>query len=236
VQPVTEVVEMVEELEPTPVPTLDKMKTLSLTDGKYRYAWLLVENINKLRLAANFEEALGSENLIRRDECVVLVNGGFYNTNDSPIGWFYAMGEEISESEANNLFNGYISVASDSAVIAATREENNLVSGLQSGPLLAEGGQFKALSINNDERRRRVVAVTGDSGEVYFGVVTGANSLFEGPLLGDLSRVVEAITKQEGVSVEGAINLDGGSASAFYDGDIYIRETSYIGSYFCLNS
>ncbi|GAI80571.1 unnamed protein product, partial [marine sediment metagenome] len=44
--------------------------------------------------------------IIEKYACRNLVNAGFYDENDSPIGLFVADGEIISKMSKNSTFNG----------------------------------------------------------------------------------------------------------------------------------
>jgi exopolysaccharide biosynthesis protein len=218
----------------TPVSTLEEMKTIEAQAGSFKYAFFEVGDIANLALRPNFTQKLGSDRIIENETCGALVNGGFYNTDNEPIGWFFVEGEELSSEEENRLFNGRLMLATDSAKILDEVVSAGVVFGLQSGPLLIIDSETTNLGIRDDESRRRVVAAVDEGQNLTFMVIVGLNSLFEGPLLADLPEVVEAISRQEDMLIVDAMNLDGGSASTYYDGTVRIRETSYVGSYFCL--
>ena len=144
-------------LQPTPTPILmiDRLVKIDFNEGVYKYAIFKIDDLSKLVLGPNFKEKSGSESIVEKNECKALVSGGFYDTKDDPIGWFLSDGEELNREEVNLFLNGRLQVATDSAVISRKVSIDNIVSGLQSGPLLIVEGKPIDLSIKEDEERRR---------------------------------------------------------------------------------
>ena len=70
--------------------------------------------------------------------------------------------------------------------------------------------------------------------ELLFLTVYSGDSVFDGPLLADLPLVIEKISDEEKLDIAEAINLDGGSASSFYQGETTISELTPVGSLFCI--
>jgi hypothetical protein len=85
------------------------------------------------------------------------------------------------------------------------------------------------LKINRDEPRRRIVAALSEPNRLIFIAITSA-------LLAETPGVVQAIGQQIQQPLRAAINLDGGSASAFITAAAELPEYSYIGSFFCYTS
>lgn len=228
-----------EQLPSPALPQLNKkiapdLETIEIDDKIYRYALAEVSRPNQLILYPNFEEQMTTPTIIGEKNCSLLVNGGFYGEDDLPIGWLVAQGTQKSEKVRSDLLNGFLAIMADGeAVIESQIPEGQVGNGIQSGPLLIRGGEPQRLSIRNDESKRRVAAATS-GGKLYFLAVVGKDSNYEGPRLENLPDIVEAIGISENLSFDSAINLDGGSASAFYNDGVELRELTHIGSYFCM--
>jgi len=218
----------------SPPPAIDTMATVEYGDQLFHFSWVKIDNLQNLHLYPNFQTKSSTQDLINQKNCSILVNGGFYGQDDQPIGWLVSQGNLISQPVKSKLLNGYLSLINDQIAIEAIRPKAEVTLGLQSGPLLIYDHYPLTLKIKDDEPRRRVIAAINEADELIFVVIAGQDSLFTGPLLADSPTVLKAIAGQIGESLTAAINLDGGSASAFYIPDIYLEEFSWIGSYFCL--
>jgi len=78
-----------------------------------------------------------------------------------------------------------------------------------------------------------ISAVTGDN-KLIFMVIYDPKSVFLGPELVDLPQIVSLVSAENDLNIADAINLDGGSASAFKSRDFSLSEISPVGSFFCL--
>lgn len=214
---------------PSPSPNLAQL-------GEYRYAWIKITDLSRLTLLPNYETQASSEELIKINHCQVLVNANFYDENDRPLGWLVSQGETLSKPITSSLFNGYFSLSGSKAAIAPSVPEGKVDLGLQSGPLLISDSSPLLLKINNDQPRRRVVAALNDQNELIFLVLIGIDSLYSGPLLADTPRFVVAVSQAINQNLVAALNLDGGSASAFHTPETHLNEYTYIGSFFCYSS
>jgi len=219
---------------PSPAPVLTQF-------GDYRYAWVKLENLTNLKLLPNHDTQASSEDLAKTNHCQVLVNGNFYDENDRPLGWLVSQGQTLSKPIASSLFNGFLSLSTS---LSTSKVESRISSsfpqglvnlGLQSGPLLILDSKPLLLKISNDQPRRRVIVALNNQSELIFLVLVGADSLFSGPLLADTPKLVAALGQAIGQNLIAALNLDGGSASAFHTDTIHLSEYAYIGSFFCYN-
>ena len=203
--------------------------------GDYRYAWVKLDNLANLKLLSNHDTKASSEDLAKIYHCRILVNGNFYDENDRPLGWLVSQGETLSKAITSSLFNGFLSLSASKVEISPSVPQGSVKFGLQSGPLLIFNSQPLLLKINNDQPRRRVIAALNNQSELIFLVLTGADSLYSGPLLAETPKLVIALGQAIGQNLVAALNLDGGSASAFHTDTIHLKEYVYIGSFFCYN-
>lgn len=207
---------------------------LSDYSGEYAVAWLKAPP-ETTTLIPNFSSKKTSGDNMREYSCKFLVSGGFYSTENSPIGYFVAGGEELSGYTKNKLFNGVLSINRlDTPRITRTPPEDSLVSAVQAGPLIVENGQILEVAETNNKNSRRILAgVTGENNLVFIAVY-GPNSVFHGPKLSELPRVISKFAESSGLNFADVINLDGGAASAFLTEETTLSEASPIGSFFCI--
>ncbi len=213
---------------PSPAPALAQF-------GDYRYAWVKITDLSRLTLLPNHDAKASSEDLAKTYHCQILVNGNFYDENDRPLGWLVSQGQTLSKPITSSLFNGFLSLSTSKVEISPSVPQDSVDFGLQSGPLLILDSKPLLLKISNDQPRRRVIAVLNDQSELIFLVLTGTDSLYSGPLLADTPKLVAALGQAINQNLGVALNLDGGSASAFHTPEIHLNEYAYIGSFFCYN-
>lgn len=215
--------------------TLARLTSVTLNGENFRFASFKVDEPEKLQLFSNLSDKRAAKNLRQIKKCRFLVNGTFYSQDYKPLGWFYSEEKLLSLPQENRLLNGFLSSNPTGQVVITDLPPQGMVKwGLQSGPLLIFSGQALPLAIREDEPRRRLVAAQNQTGELYFLALIGEKSLSSGPTLTVLPQVVVAIGRELGETFTTAINLDGGSASAFLTDSLEIDELSFVGSYFCL--
>lgn len=214
---------------------LDQMPTIQFQDQTYHYAYVVIDDLSRLKLLPNHDSRISSEAIIQANHCQILVNAGFYDQTDQPLGWLVSQGKTLSKPIPSSLFNGFLSLAAGQAGISAVMPETKVDFGLQSGPLLILNQKPLLLKIQNDQPRRRVVAALTGSNQLIFLVLAGSDSTYSGPMLADTPALVAKLGKTINQSFVSSLNLDGGSASAFYTGSLYLKEYSYVGSFFCYN-
>ena len=196
--------------------------------GQYRYAVFAVNDLSRLKLFSNLTKKQESPLLKQLNNCQMLVNAGFYDEQDQHLGWFQVNGRELSPKQNNRLFDGYLSITSGAAEIGfAPRPAADF--GLQSGPVLVFDAKPLKLTIKDDQPRRRMAAAITQDEQLIFLVILSPQSDYSGPLLADTPRIVLSINQD----IVAAINLDGGSASAFIAPEVNLPEYQPIGGYFC---
>ncbi len=222
-------------LSPTPTPKKSTVKTVNAADNNYAYAFFTVTDPENLSLIPNFSHPEDAESLMTENGCGSVINGGFYDTANKPIGYFKIGGNVYGPHADSELVNGYLwAQASTPAVISTNLPNADYRFALQTGPILMFDGTVQPLTIRNDAPARRMVAARSMDNRLLFMAIYDENSLFEGPLLTDMPGVIQAISEKENLHIADAINLDGGSASAFYSADTKLSELTSVGSLFCL--
>ena len=76
-----------------------------------------------------------------------------------------------------------------------------------------------------------VVGIT-KKGETIFLVLYDPENTWSGPKLADTPGVLSGVIER--LQLTDALNLDGGSASAFIRGDLSLEELTSVGSFFCV--
>ena len=247
---------------PTPTPQEYHGNALDIKfkDQNLKASYFKVSKTDKISLHPNFEEKLVSSQILENENCKYLTNGGFYssiqeNTFDKnvnelnadisssflgrhdqinkPIGLFVTGNVKLSDRSNSSLFNGFVSLEGDDFSITEVSREASLA--LQTGPILIKDGYKRNLRLINDEFARRIAIGKTDKEEIYFFAIYNKDSQVSGPHLVDLPEIVFKVGEVLGITIVDAINLDGGSASAFCDGTDHLKELSPIGSYFCVN-
>lgn len=218
---------------PTQAPE-SSVKLVTINNETYAYG-LIRTSAAHVKLIPNYGKRIDFATIFTSAHCTQGTSGGFYDTDYAPLGLVAVDGQIIQPAQPNELFNGYFLVNPDNqASISAELFGGALRIGLQSGPLLIQEGTPTTLHIKNDEHERRIaVTVSKDNSIVFIAVYTAA-SVFEGPLLSDVPTIVQTIGNMESLTITDALNLDGGSASAFWSNDTKLSELTPVGSLLCI--
>ena len=219
-------------VSPTPAP--DPPKSVEIDAGKFEYRYFTVSGDEGLGLVYNYANKIAAEDLIKAYGCTKAINGGFYDFDSSPLGLVISDFRQLADNRPNKLFDGYLYVTREGrAGIAEKPVYANVKDEVQTGPVLVVNGREKAMT-STLRPARRMVAVEQANGQMVFMTVFVANSRLDGPALSDLAKAVLEIGEGEGWSIDRAINLDGGSASVFFDGHDLIGELQPVGSLWCV--
>ncbi len=217
----------------SPISEKDNTKSLFFQNQQYQFSLFKV-NPQNLSLIPNFEAKKNSSDIKTENNCNFLVNAGFYTTESNPVGLFKTGQNLIKDYSPNLTFNGIFSVSFQNLASIESISSENTRLALQSGPILIKNGEIQKLTINNDKEARRVVLGLNHNNEVYFLIIFREDSKYLGPLLEDLPKIVSSLSTSQSLNLADAINLDGGTASAFYSDEISLGELSPIGSAFCI--
>jgi len=225
--------------QPTPTPepaeTKEPSPRISLNGVEYAYAFIREATASSISLIPNFTEKRDAKTIRDVHACNAALNAGFYDASGKPLGYFFTDKKTYGKQIQSALVNGFFWANHDGvAVISTELPHVPMRFALQTGPILLFDGQSMPLVIQHDEPARRMVAAKTRGNTYVFLTVYDENSVFGGPLLSDLPSAVEEISNQEEFRIADAINLDGGSASAFYNGDTNLSEFTPVGSLFCV--
>lgn len=183
---------------------------------------------DSVELFANFTEQKTSEEIQSERGCTYLMNGGFYTKESTPVGLFMSNGQTLRNENVSALFDSFLTInVINVPRISRVLPKDPLRIAIQVGPLLIENAEVEKLSIRDDKVARRLVAaVTGDNKILFISV--------RAAYLGNLPVIIDQWAKEQNVEIADAVNLDGGSASAFRTPTLTLPEITPIGSAFCI--
>jgi exopolysaccharide biosynthesis protein len=155
----------------------------------------------------------GSDSLgemMRREKCLAGVNGGYFNENFAPLGLRIANGQMIAPLQRARLITGVLVASPRGVQIVRSREfsrRTGVTAAIQCGPFLVDRGQ-PISGLNDSHLAQRTFAATGGS-RALIGVCSGVS-------LAELAKILATTSLAEDLKIERALNLDGGSSSAFW--------------------
>lgn len=159
----------------------------------------------------------GKNNLaavMRRENCLAGVNGGYFDPEDKPVGLLVSDGKVIAPLRKARLLSGVMLVSSGPLQLLRTAEYSSKrkpTAALQCGPFLVDRGQ-PVPGLNDTRPARRTFILTGAAERAAIGFCSGVT-------LAQLAKILATPELAPGLKVQRALNLDGGSSSAFWFAD-----------------
>ncbi len=185
---------------------------------------------SSLILIPNFDEKKAASKILEEHTCQYGVNGGFYTKDYKPIGLFITNGQQHSAVTSDPTFNAFLVNIDGKLSITRSVPDSTATFALQSGPYMTP---TITLRLRNDSAERRMMVARTTDNHWYFIAMTEINNTFSGPNLADVPKILGDLP----IDVAEALNLDGGSASAFYSASgVHLGELTLIGSLLCGNS
>jgi uncharacterized protein YigE (DUF2233 family) len=139
------------------------------------------------------------------------VNGGYFEPNYQPVGLLVSGGRVIAPFRRARLLSGILSVTSGRVRLQRVSEfsmKGQISEALQCGPFLVDHGRIVDGLDDSASARRTFIAIgTGDA--IALGYCPSIS-------LARLSQVLTAGKITGDLRIERALNLDGGSSSAFW--------------------
>jgi hypothetical protein len=149
--------------------------------------------------------------VMKREKCVCGVNGGYFDTEFKPIGLRVADGTISSPSRRARLITGIL-LQSDRGIdvvrASGFSRTKKIIAAIQSGPFLVEGSK-RIRGLNDSQLARRTFAGIATNDRAFLGVCSDVSLAELANILATTSIVAESKTLR-------AMNLDGGSSSAFW--------------------
>jgi phosphodiester glycosidase len=154
-------------------------------------------------------QSLGA--VMKREKYVCGVNGGYFDAEFKPIGLRIADGTTFSPLRRARLITGIL-LQSDRGIdvirVSEFSRTKKTVAAVQSGPFLVEGNK-RIRGLNDSQLARRTFAGTITNDRAFLGVCSGVS-------LAELANILATTPIAADSKTRRAMNLDGGSSSAFW--------------------
>jgi len=162
---------------------------------------------SKLRVIDN-TDGLTLSDAMRRTNCIAGINGGYFDPNFAPLGLRIIDGKVTSRLTRGRLMSGVL--ASDNAIhifrVAEFSLRRKPNAAIECGPFLVDFAK-PVRGLEAMRAARRTFAATGSSDRAALGFCSDAT-------LADLASILA--TPLGDFKIQRALNLDGGSSSAFW--------------------
>lgn len=214
-------------ITPTPIPRQ------ILTWNKIQLEYYLGLTRKNPSVVVNLNSQVSGIEIDEFHNCSGAINGGFYDEAKKPVGWLVSGEEKWGRAKDSLLLDGFVFETDGQTKMQRDVPLTPVEWGFQSGPILWQNGRQISLSMANDKTARRMILGKTKSGEMMLLSVFNPTVLLDGVYLGDLPQILGDIFKKEGVEVDWAVNLDGGSASYYSFGDKVLHEINPVGSVVC---
>jgi exopolysaccharide biosynthesis protein len=154
-------------------------------------------------------QSLGA--VMTREKCACGVNGGYFDTEFKPIGLRVADGSTFSPIRRARLITGIL-LQSDRGIdivrVGEFSRTKKIIAAVQSGPFLVEENK-RIRGLNDSQLARRTFAGTATNDRVFLGVCSDVS-------LAELANILATAPIVADSKIRRAMNLDGGSSSAFW--------------------
>lgn len=147
---------------------------------------------------------------MRRNRGLAGVNGGYFDPHDLPVGLLISDGKLIAPFRKARLLSGVLVATKGRVELLRSAEYSSrktATAALQCGPFLVEGGVAVA-GLNDTRPARRTFVLTAGADRVAIGSCSSVT-------LAQLGDILAARLAPD-LKVQRALNLDGGSSSAFW--------------------
>jgi exopolysaccharide biosynthesis protein len=149
--------------------------------------------------------------VMRQERCLAGINGGYFDPDYGPIGLLISDGKMIAPLRRAKLITGVLAASRRKVQILRTREfsqHQEFTAAVQSGPFLVDLGRT-VRGLETTRTARRTFAAVGNVNRAALGFCSGVS-------LSELAKILATTRLAEDFRIERALNLDGGSSSAFW--------------------
>lgn len=164
-----------------------------------------------VRVADNPDGNEDLSTVMRRVRGVAGVNGGYFDPQNAPVGLLISDGKLIAPFRKARLLSGVLVATKGRVEILRAAEYSSrktATAALQCGPFLVEGGAAIP-GLNNTKSARRTFILTAGSDRAALGFCSPVT-------LEQMGEILAAARLAPDLKVQRALNLDGGSSSAFW--------------------
>jgi uncharacterized protein YigE (DUF2233 family) len=148
--------------------------------------------------------------VMRQKGCLAGVNGGYFDPDYAPIGLLISDRKMIAPLRRAKLITGVLAASARKVQILRTREfsqQQEFTAAVQCGPFLVDLGR-PVRGLETTRTARRTFAGVG-SNLAVLGFCSDVS-------LAELAKILATTRLAEDFRIERALNLDGGSSSAFW--------------------
>ena len=149
--------------------------------------------------------------IMKREKCACAVNGGYFDPEFKPIGLRINDGRTFSPLRRARMITGIL-MQSDRGIdvirVGEFSHAKKISAAIQSGPFLVEASKH-VRGLNDSQRARRTFAGIADTDRALLGICSDVS-------LAELAKILATAPVAEKSKIRRAINLDGGSSSAFW--------------------
>jgi hypothetical protein len=148
---------------------------------------------------------------MRREKCAAGVNGGYFSSDFAPIGLLISDGRMIAPLQRARLITGVLSASVRGVQILRVREfsrREKIGAAVQCGPFLVDHYE-RVRGLDDSTAARRTFAATVTNDRALLGVCSEIS-------LTGLAVILTTTCFADDLKIQRALNLDGGSSSAFW--------------------
>ena len=148
---------------------------------------------------------------LAREKCVAGVNGGYFSSDFEPVGLLISDGKMMARLQRARLLTGVLVGSSRNVQILRVGEfsrQPKMNAAIQCGPFLVEHYEH-IRGLNDSALARRTFVATGRNDRVALGVCSEIS-------LAELATILAETPLVYDFKIQRALNLDGGSSSAFW--------------------
>jgi len=153
--------------------------------------------------------------VMKREKYACGVNGGYFDTDFKPIGLRVADGATFSPLRRARLITGIL-LQSDRGIdvvrVSEFSRTKKIIAAIQAGPFLVQANK-RISGLNGSQAARRTFAGIAISNRAFLGVCSEVS-------LAELANILATTPIAADSKTRRAMNLDGGSSSAFW----FVRE------------
>jgi uncharacterized protein YigE (DUF2233 family) len=149
--------------------------------------------------------------VMRRVRGLAGVNGGYFDPQNAPVGLLISDGKLIAPLRKARLLSGVLVATKGRVELLRAAEyssRKNTTGALQCGPFLVDAGAAVA-GLNNTKPARRTFVLTTGSDRAAIGFSSSVT-------LAQMGEILATARLAPDLKVQRALNLDGGSSSAFW--------------------
>lgn len=164
-----------------------------------------------LRVADNPDGNEDLASVMRRTRGLAGVNGGYFDPQNTPVGLLISNGKLIAPLRKARLLSGVLVATKNRVELVRSGEyssRKSATNALQCGPFLVDGGAVVP-GLNNTRPARRTFVLTSGSDRAALGFCSSVT-------LAQMGEILATARLAPDLKVQRALNLDGGSSSAFW--------------------